>query len=110
MTKHDTVRASRLSKSAVGEILKGRVRAGLEALGMDAEEVSALVDQIGSHSLRVTLITHASRGNITTRDLQAHTRHVKIETLERYVRRASAMNWTPTRGVDLTPRVAEKGG
>jgi len=110
MTKHDTVRASRLSKSAVGEILKARVRAGLEALGLGETAISALVEQVGSHSLRVTLITQAARGKVDIRDLKAHTRHAKTETLNRYVRRASAQDWTPTRTVDLTASTAEKGG
>lgn len=77
VTKHGTLRSSRLSGRAVAEIVKRTAKAA----GYDP----AL---FAGHSLRAGLITSAAEADVPERDIMRQSRHKSVPVMRQYIRSA----------------------
>lgn len=94
---------ARLSAAAVGEIIKGRVRAFLIRRGMSPEKAEATAEKFSGHSLRVGFAVAAAEAGADIRQISVVTRHRSLSMPARYASRADALRSSPhrLRGVGL---------
>ena len=90
ITRHATVRASRLTGHAVAIIIK----AAAEAVGLDPAAVSG-------HSLRVGHVTTAARAGVPTHVIMQQTGHRSERVFRRYIRSAGLFAENSAAGLGL---------
>lgn len=90
ISRHGTLRATRLSDRAVAQIVKRHAA----TIGIDATEVSG-------HSLRAGLATAAAAAGVPEHVIARTTGHRRTETLRRYIREASLFSENAAAGVGL---------
>ncbi|OPZ80876.1 MAG: Tyrosine recombinase XerD [bacterium ADurb.Bin429] len=90
ITRHATVRASRLTGHAVAIIIK----AAAEAVGLDPATVSG-------HSLRVGHVTTAARAGVPTHVIMQQTGHRSERVFRRYIRSAGLFAENSAAGLGL---------
>ncbi|MGN6107752.1 MAG: site-specific integrase [Kofleriaceae bacterium] len=88
-------RSNVVSAEAIGPREVARiVKLAAARAGLDPKAVAG-------HSLRSGHATEASRQGRSDKDIQAQLRHAKMETTQRYIRRAKAIDTTTSKGIGL---------
>jgi integrase len=104
VSRYGTVRAQRLSPWGVARIIKRAVeeaRAVARARGNEALAVSLDPARYAGHSLRSGFIISAAAAGVAERDIVRHTRHKRMEKLERYIRHATVLRHNAAAKVGL---------
>ncbi|MFM2043681.1 MAG: hypothetical protein RLY86_2257 [Pseudomonadota bacterium] len=92
---HGNVLAARLSPAAVADVVKRAVARAGRAAGWTRAEVAAQVAAVSGHSLRAGFVTAAAGAGIAEWEIMQQTRHKRVETLRRYIRRGSLFQNNP---------------
>ena len=104
VTRYSSVLPQRLSAGAVSLIVKRVVSAArttAEAQGNQALADGLDPNAYASHSLRAGFITSAAAAGVSDRDIMRHTRHKRVDSLQKYVRHATVFRHNAAAKVGL---------